>query len=51
MKAPLQRCLPLQAGQDEDACLIEAETPQLGPAQRLWIRAISTSCGRPLRRR
>jgi DNA repair protein RadC len=39
MRAPLQRCLPLQPGQDEDGdSLLEAETPQHDPAQRLWIR-------------
>ena len=39
MKGPVQRCLPLQAGQNEDGgSLLEAETPQLNPAQQLWIR-------------
>ena len=39
MRAPVQRRLPLVAGQEEEAgLLLEAETPELDPAQRLWIR-------------
>lgn len=39
MSAPVQRRLPLQAGQDEDAGLPpEAETADPDPARRLWIR-------------
>jgi DNA repair protein RadC len=39
MRAPVQRRLPLQAGQDEDAGpLLEVETSDLDPPQRLWIR-------------
>lgn len=39
MRAPVQRPLPLVAGQEEDAGLaLEVETPELDPARRLWIR-------------
>jgi DNA repair protein RadC len=39
MRIPVQRHLPLQAGQDDDAGLLpESETPELDPARRLWIR-------------
>jgi DNA repair protein RadC len=39
MRAPEQRRLPLEAGQDKDAGhLREAETLELDPARRLWIR-------------
>jgi DNA repair protein RadC len=39
MRAPVQRPLPLQAGQENDGgLLLEVETPELDPARRLWIR-------------
>jgi DNA repair protein RadC len=39
VRVPVQRHLPLQPGQDQDAgLLLETETPELDPARRLWIR-------------